>query len=71
MVLILENLNSRSTASFKLPIAMAYNIEVLDPLNMVAGACCKYVAEAKRQLFGKVGLDLLAGRRANRNSGHL
>jgi sulfopropanediol 3-dehydrogenase len=28
---------------------------------MIVGAGNAYVAEAKRQLFGKVGIDLLAG----------
>ncbi|MGC8605876.1 MAG: histidinol dehydrogenase, partial [Desulfomonilaceae bacterium] len=41
--------------------AMAYGIEGLSPVDMVVGAGNKYVAEAKRQLFGTVGIDLLAG----------
>jgi sulfopropanediol 3-dehydrogenase len=41
--------------------AMAYGIEGLDPVDVVVGAGNKYVAEAKRQLFGTVGIDLLAG----------
>jgi sulfopropanediol 3-dehydrogenase len=41
--------------------AMAYGIEGLEPVDMVVGAGNKYVAEAKRQLFGTVGIDLLAG----------
>ena len=41
--------------------AMAYGIEELEPVDMVVGAGNKYVAEAKKQLFGKVGIDLLAG----------
>jgi sulfopropanediol 3-dehydrogenase len=41
--------------------AMAYGIEGLDPVDIVVGAGNKYVAEAKRQLFGTVGIDLLAG----------
>ena len=36
-------------------------MEGLDPVDMVVGAGNKYVAEAKRQLFGEVGIDLLAG----------
>ena len=31
------------------------------PVDMIVGAGNAYVAEAKRQLFGKVGIDLLAG----------
>ena len=41
--------------------AMAYGMEGLAPVDMVVGAGNKYVAEAKRQLFGTVGIDLLAG----------
>jgi sulfopropanediol 3-dehydrogenase len=41
--------------------AMAYGIDELEPVDMVVGAGNAYVAEAKRQLFGVVGIDLLAG----------
>jgi sulfopropanediol 3-dehydrogenase len=42
--------------------AMAYGkLDGLAPVDMVVGAGNKYVAEAKRQLFGDVGIDLLAG----------
>jgi sulfopropanediol 3-dehydrogenase len=41
--------------------AMAFGMEGLAPVDMVVGAGNKYVAEAKRQLFGTVGIDLLAG----------
>jgi sulfopropanediol 3-dehydrogenase len=41
--------------------AMAYGIEGLPEADVIAGAGNAYVAEAKRQLFGKVGIDLLAG----------
>jgi sulfopropanediol 3-dehydrogenase len=41
--------------------AMAYGIEGLEPVDFIVGAGNKYVAEAKRQLFGTVGIDLLAG----------
>jgi sulfopropanediol 3-dehydrogenase len=41
--------------------ALAYGIEGLEPVDMVVGAGNKYVAEAKRQIFGLVGIDLLAG----------
>lgn len=33
----------------------------LDPVDMVVGPGNRYVVEAKRQLFGEVGIDLLAG----------
>lgn len=41
--------------------AMAYGIEGSEPVDMIVGAGNAYVAEAKRQLFGTVGIDLLAG----------
>lgn len=40
---------------------MAFGIEGSDPVDMIVGAGNAYVAEAKRQLFGRVGIDLLAG----------
>ncbi len=41
--------------------AMALGVEGLPAVDMIVGAGNAYVAEAKRQLFGKVGIDLLAG----------
>ena len=41
--------------------AMAYGMEGLEPVDLIVGAGNVYVAEAKRQLFGRVGIDLLAG----------
>jgi sulfopropanediol 3-dehydrogenase len=41
--------------------AMAYGMEGLETVDFIVGAGNKYVAEAKRQLFGTVGIDLLAG----------
>ncbi len=41
--------------------AMAYGFEGLKPVDMLVGAGNRFVAEAKRQLFGTVGIDLLAG----------
>lgn len=42
--------------------AMAYGaLEGLDAVDMVVGPGNQYVVEAKRQLFGEVGIDLLAG----------
>ena len=40
---------------------MVFGMGVVDPVDMVCGAGNKYVAEAKRQLFGRCGIDLLAG----------
>jgi len=44
--------------------AMAFGLEdvpPITPVDMIVGAGNAYVAEAKRQLFGVVGIDLLAG----------
>jgi sulfopropanediol 3-dehydrogenase len=42
--------------------AMSFGlIDGLAPVDMLVGAGNAYVAEAKRQLFGRVGIDLLAG----------
>jgi sulfopropanediol 3-dehydrogenase len=41
--------------------AMVYGIEGLPPADLIVGAGNAYVAEAKRQLFGLVGIDILAG----------
>jgi sulfopropanediol 3-dehydrogenase len=41
--------------------AMAFGIHGLEPADMIVGAGNAYVAEAKRQLFGPIGIDLLAG----------
>jgi sulfopropanediol 3-dehydrogenase len=41
--------------------AMAFGIEGIGPVDMLVGPGNAFVAEAKRQLFGRVGIDLLAG----------
>jgi sulfopropanediol 3-dehydrogenase len=41
--------------------AMTYGTETIQPVDMVVGPGNAYVAEAKRQVFGQVGIDLLAG----------
>ena len=40
---------------------MAYGMNEVPPADMLCGAGNKFVAEAKRQLFGQCGIDLLAG----------
>ena len=40
---------------------MAFGMDVVEPADVLCGAGNKYVAEAKRQLFGRCGIDLLAG----------
>lgn len=42
-------------------VAMAVGTQSLAPVDMLVGPGNMYVAEAKRQLFGRVGIDLLAG----------
>lgn len=41
--------------------AMAIGTETIAPVDMIVGPGNAYVAEAKRQLFGRVGIDLFAG----------
>jgi len=41
--------------------AMAFGIEGIGPVDVLVGPGNIFVAEAKRQLFGRVGIDLLAG----------
>ncbi|MDI3359190.1 histidinol dehydrogenase [Lelliottia sp. V89_10] len=41
--------------------AMALGTDTLAPVDMLVGPGNAYVAEAKRQLFGRVGIDLFAG----------
>jgi sulfopropanediol 3-dehydrogenase len=41
--------------------AMALGTETIKPVDMLVGPGNAYVAEAKRQLFGRVGIDLIAG----------
>lgn len=41
--------------------AMALGTNTIAPVDMLVGPGNAYVAEAKRQLFGRVGIDLLAG----------
>ncbi len=41
--------------------ALALGTESIAPVDMIVGPGNAYVAEAKRQLFGRVGIDLLAG----------
>ena len=41
--------------------AMALGTETIDSVDMLVGPGNMFVAEAKRQLFGRVGIDLFAG----------
>lgn len=41
--------------------AFAYGTESLAPVDLIVGPGNKYVAEAKRQCYGKVGIDFVAG----------
>ena len=42
-------------------VAMAVGTQTLAPVDMLVGPGNMYVAEAKRQLYGRVGIDLFAG----------
>ena len=41
--------------------SMAIGNEVMDKVDLIAGPGNAFVAEAKRQLYGEVGIDLFAG----------
>ena len=41
--------------------AMAFGLIGIEPVDMLVGPGNAFVAEAKRQLYGRVGIDLLAG----------
>lgn len=41
--------------------AMALGTETIDPVDILVGPGNAFVAEAKRQLYGRVGIDLFAG----------
>jgi sulfopropanediol 3-dehydrogenase len=41
--------------------AMALGTETIEPVDMLVGPGNAFVTEAKRQLFGRVGIDLFAG----------
>ena len=41
--------------------ALAYGTKTIKPVNKIFGPGNAYIASAKRQVFGKVGIDLIAG----------
>lgn len=41
--------------------ALAYGTAIIAPVDVIVGPGNAYVAEAKRQVFGKVGIDMIAG----------
>jgi histidinol dehydrogenase len=41
--------------------ALAYGTQMIAPVDKIVGPGNAYVAEAKRQVFGKVGIDMIAG----------
>lgn len=41
--------------------AMAFGTETIAPVDLIVGPGNQYVTEAKRQIFGTVGIDFLAG----------
>lgn len=41
--------------------ALAWGIDALDPVDKITGPGNVWVAEAKRQVFGAVGIDMIAG----------
>jgi len=41
--------------------ALAYGTESIPPVDMIVGPGNKYVTQAKKEVFGKVGIDFIAG----------
>ncbi|RIE15894.1 histidinol dehydrogenase [Candidatus Cryosericum septentrionale] len=41
--------------------ALAFGTQTLQPVDLIVGPGNQYVAEAKRQVFGQVGIDFIAG----------
>lgn len=41
--------------------ALAYGTETISPVDVIVGPGNAYVAEAKRQVYGQVGIDMIAG----------
>ena len=41
--------------------ALAYGTATIAPVDKIVGPGNAYVAEAKRQVFGRVGIDMIAG----------
>lgn len=41
--------------------AMAYGTETIRPVDKIVGPGNKYVVQAKKEVFGRVGIDLIAG----------
>ena len=41
--------------------AMGIGTKKIEPVNMIVGPGNSYVAEAKKQMFGEIGIDLIAG----------
>ena len=41
--------------------ALAYGTQSIEPVDKIVGPGNRFVAEAKRQVFGKVGIDMIAG----------
>lgn len=41
--------------------ALAYGTQTIQPVSKIVGPGNAYVAEAKRQVFGRVGIDMIAG----------
>ncbi|KWV90541.1 histidinol dehydrogenase [Erythrobacter sp. YT30] len=41
--------------------ALAYGTDTIKPVDVITGPGNAYVAEAKRQLYGRVGIDMVAG----------
>ena len=63
-IALLKLLNIRETyfvGGAQAIAALAIGTEKIKPVNKIFGPGNSYVAEAKKQLFGRVGIDLIAG----------
>ena len=48
-------------AGVALIAAMAFGTETIPPVDMIVGPGNAFIAQAKQQLFGRIGIDILAG----------
>ena len=54
-------MRSTCLAVFRPWVPWPMGTESIDPVHLLVGPGNAFVAEAKRQLFGRVGIDLFAG----------
>ena len=52
---------NRRAGTLAVPLALAFGTASIRPVDKIVGPGNAYVAEAKRQVFGEVGIDMIAG----------